>query len=76
MADARLIEQGMERRRVILVYIRDYVDKHQMAPTLQEIADHIGLSINATRGHVQRLKRDGLVTSLPGTPRSIVVARQ
>lgn len=77
MAGQRLIEQGVERRKEILVYVRNYVtERGGGSPSIQEIADAVGLaSPNATRAHLHRLAGEGFLSMEPRHARSIVLAR-
>ena len=61
----------------ILQFIRAYHEEHSFGPTVREIASGVGLSSTSTTfGYLNRMNRDGLITSIPGTPRSIRVVEQ
>ncbi len=60
MASAELLKQGDMRRKAILGFVRAYTGRKGWAPTIQEIAEGVGLnSPNSTRGHLQRLADEG-----------------
>lgn len=72
MAGQALLKQGEKRRKAILKFLRGYIKKNGYAPTIQEIADAVGLvSPNATRNHLQRLEKDGYITMQPRIARAI-----
>ncbi len=57
-----LIEQGEERRREILKFLRSYIAEKGWAPTIQEIAEAVGLlSPNSTRNHLLKLAEEGYI---------------
>jgi repressor LexA len=53
-------------------FIKDYIARHQYSPTVQEIADEMGLkSRGVTYRYVDELKKQGYITLLPGKARNI-----
>lgn len=74
MAGKVLLRQGEKRRKAILKFLRGYIKKNGYAPTIQEIADAVGLvSPNATRNHLQRLQTEGYLTMQPRIARAIAL---
>lgn len=74
VAGKALIKQGEKRRRDIMRFVRNYQAKHGWAPTVQEIADAVGLvSPNSTRMHLQRLADDGFIRMEPRQARAIAL---
>lgn len=72
MTHQQRVEQGQQRRKAILKFLRTYISKNGHAPTLQEITDAVELgSANATRMHLQRLVEDGFIRMPPRISRSI-----
>lgn len=72
MPSGELVQQGVERRSAIVKFIRQYVNKHRISPTVTEIAEGVGLASTAsTKAHLDRLQQDGIITQIPRTPRSI-----
>lgn len=68
------MEQGRQTRARILGFVGDYHRQHSVAPSLQEIADGVGLSShNAVRNHLLALKADGKVTWIEGRYRTVRV---
>lgn len=75
MAGKALLKQGVRRRQKILAFIRSYHAKHGYSPTIQEIAEGVGLvSPNATRNHLHRLAEQGFITITPSIARGIALA--
>lgn len=75
MAGQALIKQGEMRRTAILRFVRRYVVNKGYSPTIQEIADGVGLvSPNATRNHLIRLQDDGFLSVEPRIARAIALA--
>ena len=59
----------------ILEFIREFCASHGFGPTIREIGRGVGLQSTSTvAGYLNRMTRDGLITSIPGTPRSIQTA--
>lgn len=59
----------------ILDFIREFCASHGFSPTIREIGRGVGLKSTSTvAGYLNRMTRDGLITSIPGTPRSIQTA--
>lgn len=59
----------------ILEFIREFCASHGFSPTIREIGRGVGLQSTSTvAGYLSRMTRDGLITSIPGTPRSIQTA--
>jgi len=74
MAGAATIAQGKERRKKIMSYVKSYTRKHGFAPSIEEIAEGVGLeSKTAVRHHLAILAEDGKVTMQPGKYRSLRV---
>lgn len=60
------------RQREILDFLNDYIDKFGHAPTLSEIARHLGVKSLATvHEHLQTLEKKGLIKKSGGLVRSI-----
>lgn len=74
MAGGRLIKQGERRRKKMVTFIERYWKKNGFAPTIQEIAEGVGLSSpNATRQHLMKLQAAGVIQMRPRVARSIRV---
>ncbi len=57
---------GTTRLKVLLMVLRTQA----YPPTVRSMARELGLHINAIAGHLEALKRDGLITSEPHTART------
>ena len=67
---AKRVNRGKSEQ--ILEFIREFCAAHGFGPTIREIGDHVGLQSTSTvAGYINRLTRKGLITYVPGTPRSI-----
>lgn len=74
MAGAKLIAQGIERRRAIMRFIKDYLRKNGFAPSIEEIAEAVELSSKtAVRHHLEILVDEGAIQMTPGKYRSLRV---
>ena len=63
-----------KRQRLIFDYIAQYIQKFGTSPTLQEIADAIGVSSLATvHEHLQTLVRKGVIKRYEGAVRGIEI---
>jgi SOS-response transcriptional repressor LexA len=59
----------------VLTAIEALISERQIPPTLAEIGARVGLSRPTVHAHVDGLHRRGVLTKIPGSPRSIVVAK-
>ena len=57
----------------VVSFIQDYTARTGFSPSLREIADGCGLSLNAVFRYVERLNDQGRVTRIPGQARSLRV---
>lgn len=74
MAGQALLKQGEKRRKDILKFVRSYSAKNGWAPTIQEIADAVGLvSPNSTRQHLHKLVDAGFINMEPRQARAIAL---
>lgn len=74
MSREDLVTQGEDRRKVILKFLREYIDEKGWAPTVQEIADAAGLaSPNSTRNHLLKLVEEGYLRMEPRQARAIAL---
>ena len=70
---AKRVSHG--RTEQILEFIREFCASHGFGPTIREIGRGVGLQSTSTvAGYLNRMTRDGLITSIPGTSRSIQTA--
>lgn len=61
-----------KRQREIVDFISQYIQKYHSSPTLQEIADAIGVSSLATvHEHLQALEKKGIIRRFEGAVRGI-----
>jgi SOS-response transcriptional repressor LexA len=68
-------QQGIDRRKAIVEFVRTYWAEHSIPPTLTEITEGVGLNSHAgVLNHVRRLVADGILDMTPGTSRSIRLA--
>lgn len=74
MAGKDWVKQGQLRRREILKFVKAYVRKHGISPSLQEVTVGVGLSSKSvTIYHLDLLEADGKITRQPRIARSIRV---
>jgi len=58
----------------VLQYLKDYIDQHGYAPTLTEIAKHLGVSaLSTVHEHLQFLSDRGFIERSEGEERGIVL---
>lgn len=62
---ARLPMEGRKRKKCLAI-IAAYADAGRSATRAEQIAQHLGLSLGATMGLLERLKDDGLATRTKG----------
>ncbi len=72
---ARNIDTG--RTLLILKFIADFTNEHGYSPTIREIGQAVGLRSNSTTaGYLDRMQKAGLISSSPGSARSIRIVRK
>lgn len=76
MAGSALIAQGIDRRRAILRFVKDYTKKEGYPPSIAEIATGVNLASNtAVRHHLETLKTEGFVDWTPDRYRSLQILK-
>lgn len=73
MAGSKLLAQGIDRRRAILKFIKAYVKKNHISPSVTEVADGVGIGRTAARYHVGVLQEEKFVAMTDGKYRSLRV---
>jgi repressor LexA len=69
-----LAQEGEVRRGQIVEFIRGYIEDHGYSPSMSEVGDAVGLSSpNSVRGHIHKLRDDGVLAITPSVARSIRV---
>lgn len=64
-----------KRQAEIVAFLRRFRDEHGISPTLEEIAQHLGVHRVTVFGHVRELERKGVLRrGEPGVSRSITLA--
>jgi len=61
------------RQTATLVAIKRYIAANGFPPTVRELADDLGVSVNGAAGHLKALARKGVIHRHPGTARGITV---
>jgi repressor LexA len=64
------------RQKQIVDFIRDYVAEHEYAPTMQEIADYLGVSRPTVFEHIEALEAKGALTREATRSRTIELAEE
>lgn len=64
------------KQQEVLQAIQTYIEKHNYPPTIREIGEMVGLSSPSTiHGHLERLKKKGIITYKPSHPRTITIIK-
>src|SRR5690349_3067003 len=61
------------RQGEYLAFIHSYTTKYGMSPSFEDIARHFGTTAPSVNGMIKMLERRGLLSRLPGVPRSLRV---
>ena len=70
-----IIETLTAPQERLLTEIEAYIARHQIPPTLREVADQLGLGVANVCKLVQRMERNGYVRRTAGKARSLTVLR-
>lgn len=69
--------KGNQYRSEILDFLREYRRQHGFAPSMSELADHLGLARSSCLHHINVLADEGFLTYLSGDPsRTICLTRK
>jgi repressor LexA len=65
------------RQREILDFLQDYMDREEISPTLEEIAQQFGVNKVTIFGHVAELERKGVIErAAPGISRGLRIVTE
>lgn len=71
------LEQLTKKQRDLLNFLLEYQGSHEYAPSVREIAEHLGVSSPATvHEHLRALSKKGYVTIRDGVARGVELTRQ
>lgn len=71
------VAQGVQTRKLIVRFIREYWRKNKTAPSLTEISAGVGLaSHSAVRTHLMELREQKVITWVPGKMRTVRVVEK
>lgn len=73
-APLRLTPTMCSRKLQALGFIRAYLARHAVSPSLSEIGAGVGASRQRAHWYVKQLEADGHILRTPGEPRSIRLA--
>lgn len=63
-----------KKQTEVLAFIKEYIVKNNVSPTLVEIAEFLDINTKSTiNQHLSALEKKGYITRLPGTYRGIIV---
>ena len=62
------------KQQRVYLFIRDYINRHDIAPTQQEIADGVGIqSRGLVHRYISAIVKAGFISTLPGCKRNLVI---
>ena len=65
-----------KRQKQVLDFIKVFIKKHDYAPSLDEVKDHLGLSsVSTAHFHVQALQQKGFLRKDDNRPRTIEISK-
>ena len=71
-----VLEESVEKRKVMLKIIKEYLKEHAYPPTVREVGTIIGLkSVATVQKHLYILEREGYITRERTIPRSIRIIK-
>lgn len=65
-----------QRQKEVAAFIESYIDSHEYAPSVRDVADHFGFSPKAAYDHLTALRKKGIIKSADNLPRSIAVSKR
>ena len=63
------------RQQAVLRFIQDYLVEHEYPPTMQEIADHLGVSRPTDFEHIEALEKKKVLRRDPTLARNVTLTR-
>lgn len=60
-----------QRQRDAYEFIKDYLNRNGIAPSVRELAEQMGVQINSAAGYIKALLNKGYLTATPGKARSL-----
>ena len=63
------------RQQAVLRFIQDYLVEHEYPPTMQEIADHLGVSRPTVFEHIEALEKKKVLRRDPTLARNVTLTR-
>jgi repressor LexA len=61
-------------KRKVFFFIKEFIKDNKYPPTVREIAEGVDLYSHSTvHGHLARLQKNGLISFVPNSPRTIVI---
>lgn len=76
MAGSQLLAQGIDRRRAIMKFVKAYIKRNGISPSLDEVTQGIGASKTTTRYHIGVLMDEGFLAQQEGKYRSLRVTNE
>lgn len=64
-------EELTERQAEVLAWIANWWEQWGYGPSVRDVADGLGVSVNAANEHIRRLVNRGVLRQTPGIARSI-----
>jgi repressor LexA len=65
-----------KRQKQVLDFIKGFIKKHDYAPSLEEVKEHLGLSsVSTAHFHVQALQHKGFLRKEDNRPRTIEISK-
>lgn len=72
-----MINEEQTTKLRIMHFISVFVEENKFPPTIREIAKGVGLKSSSTvKGHLDRLKRDGYLSFMTDSPRTLVILKE
>ena len=69
-----MAKRNPQRRIEIISYIVAFKQVHQYSPSVREIGQAVGITSTSTvHGHLERMRRDGLIETNTNNPRTLRV---
>jgi len=60
-----------KKQQEVLDFLKDYYQKHEITPTLKEVADHFRVRVPTVQGYFKELEYKGYIKKLPNKSRAI-----
>jgi len=62
-----------KKQKEVMDFLKDYLKKNGVAPTMKEVGKYFNVSIPSVQSHFKNLEKKGYLTRTPNNSRGIII---